>query len=79
MVEENEITGSVLGAAIEVHRHLGPGLPEAEGAVIVERKAMEELLPIHKSQLPTPAIPGSPRDLSVLRVSALNRKVQKVQ
>jgi GxxExxY protein len=149
MLQENEITEKVIGAAIEVHRHLGPGLLESayeeclcyelsrlgvqferqvhlpvnykglhldcayrldflvEGIVIVEMKAIEEVLPIHKSQVLTylraankhvgllinfnvqalkngisrivndytgPALPASPRDLSVLRVSALNRK-----
>ena len=28
-MEENEITGKIIGAAIEVHRHLGPGLLES--------------------------------------------------
>lgn len=28
-MEENEITGKIIGAAIEVHRHLGPGLMES--------------------------------------------------
>jgi GxxExxY protein len=149
MLQENEITEKVIGAAIEVHRHLGPGLLESayeecvcyelsrlgvkfqrqvhlpidykglhldcayrldllvEDLVIVEMKALEEVLPIHKSQLLTylraankrvgllinfnvqalkdgisrivneytgPALPPSPRDLSVLRVSALDRK-----
>jgi GxxExxY protein len=28
-LDENEITGEIIGAAIEVHRHLGPGLLES--------------------------------------------------
>jgi GxxExxY protein len=92
---ENSLTERVIGAAIEVHRHLGPGLLESayeeclcyelkqaglrfqrqvhlpvtykavrldcaykldvvvEDSVIVEIKAIEELLPIHKAQLLT--------------------------
>jgi GxxExxY protein len=95
MLEINEITDRVIGAAIEVHRHLGPGLLESayeeclcyelsrsglrferqvplpveykglrldcayrldllvEGSVLVELKAIEELLPIHKAQVLT--------------------------
>lgn len=91
----NNITQTIIGAAIEVHRHLGPGLLEAayeeclcreldirrvpfkrqvplpvtykgvildcsyrldlliEGKVVVEIKAIEELLPIHDAQLLT--------------------------
>jgi GxxExxY protein len=92
---ENSLTDQIIGAAIEVHRHLGPGLLESayeeclcyelsrrgisfqrqvaiplsykglkldcayrldlivEGAVIVELKAIENLDPIHASQLLT--------------------------
>jgi GxxExxY protein len=92
---ENEITERVIGAAIEVHRHLGPGLLESayeeclcyemsrnglrferqvhlpvdykglhldcayrmdllvEDQVIVEIKAVEEMLPIHQAQMLT--------------------------
>jgi GxxExxY protein len=92
---ENEITAKIIGAAIEVHRLLGPGLLESAyeeclcyklnrvglrferqvqvpitykglrldcgfkldllvaAAVIVELKAIDELLPVHKAQLLT--------------------------
>jgi GxxExxY protein len=94
-VLENEITEKVIGAAIEVHRLLGPGLLESAyeeclcyelsqlgvpfqrqvqvpvaykglkldcgfkldllvgDAVIVELKAVDDLLPVHKAQLLT--------------------------
>ena len=29
MLNENELTEKIIGAAIEVHRHLGPGLLES--------------------------------------------------
>ena len=144
MLEINEITDRVIGAAIEVHRHLGPGLLESayeeclcyelsrsglrferqvplpveykglrldcayrldllvEGSVLVELKAIEELLPIHKAQVLTylraarkqgllinfnvevlknglsrivnEYIGEPPRDLRVLRASALREK-----
>lgn len=93
--ELNEISGQIIGAAIEVHRTLGPGLLESayevclayelsqqglaverqkqiaipykdvqldaayrldllvEGKVIVELKAVEQVSPIHKTQLLT--------------------------
>ena len=93
--ELNEISGQVLGAAIEVHRTLGPGLLESvyevclayelsqrglvverqkqlpvpykdvqldaafrldllvEDKVIVELKAVEQVSPVHKTQLLT--------------------------
>jgi len=92
---ENELTDRIIGAAIEVHRHLGPGLLEAvyeeclcyelsqmglrfnrqvhlpinykgikfesaykmdlvvEDAIVIEIKAIEELLPVHAAQLLT--------------------------
>jgi GxxExxY protein len=145
MLEINEITDRVIGAAIEVHRHLGPGLLESayeeclcyelsrtglrferqvplpveykglrldcayrldllvEGVVLVELKAIEELLPIHKAQVLTylraarkqvgllinfnvevlkngvsrivnEYMGEPPRDLRVLRASALKEK-----
>lgn len=91
----NAITGEIIGSAIEVHRHLGPGLFEStyvpcmqqelkargltyrtqcpvplvykglrleasyridlivERDVIVDLKAIEQLLPVHESQLLT--------------------------
>jgi len=94
-MHENDISARVIGAAIEVHEHLGPGLLEStyetclyrelqlrglscerqrpvpltykgerldaqyrldlvvEDRVIVEVKAVEELLPLHKVQLLT--------------------------
>ena len=95
MLLEEDLTGRIIGAAIEVHRNLGPGLLESaysrclalemntarlnfisevvlpitykgiqvepayrvdflvEEKIIVEVKAVESLLPIHKAQLLT--------------------------
>jgi GxxExxY protein len=95
MEERDRITGEIIGAAIEVHRLLGPGLLESayeeclchelnlrsiqyqrqlelpvsykgcklecgyridllvEDEVVVELKAVESVLPIHKAQLLT--------------------------
>src|ERR1035438_9735108 len=94
-LESDPLTDRIIGAAIEVHRHLGPGLLESayeeclcfelsrsglpferqvhlpmsykgmqldcayrmdivvENAVILEVKAMDAILPIHKAQLLT--------------------------
>jgi len=93
--ESDPLTDKIIGAAIEVHRHLGPGLLESayeeclcfelsrsglrferqvhlpinykgiqldcayrmdlvvENAVVLEIKAIDEVLPIHKAQLLT--------------------------
>src|SRR5690242_13553469 len=122
MVEENEITEKVIGAAIEVHRHLGPGLLESayeeclcyelsrlgvkfdrqvhlpidykglhldcayrldfvvEGLVIVEMKAIEELLPIHKAQVLT-YMRASRKRVGLLinfNVSALKNGIKRI-
>jgi GxxExxY protein len=95
MEERDRITGEIIGAAIEVHRLLGPGLLEStyeeclcreldlrsvryqrqlelpvsykgcqlesgyridllvEDSVVVELKAVESILPVHKAQLLT--------------------------
>jgi len=92
---EDELTGKIIGAGIEVHRELGPGLLESayeeclchelslrglafqrqvelpvvyrgvrldcgyrmdvvvEGAVVVELKTVDRLLPIHEAQMLT--------------------------
>ncbi|SPE37163.1 conserved hypothetical protein [Candidatus Sulfopaludibacter sp. SbA3] len=95
MSDENELTEKIIGAAIEVHKHVGPGLLESayeeclcfelscrgvrfqrqvhlpveykgirlecaykmdllvEDLVVVEIKAIDGLLPIHRAQLLT--------------------------
>src|SRR5579885_922465 len=95
MAEINEITEKIIGAAIEVHRHLGPGLLESayeeclcyelnqlglmfqrqvhlpirykgillqsayrtdlivEDTIVVELKAVDQMLPVFSSQLLT--------------------------
>ena len=94
-MEINAITEAVIGAAIEVHKHIGPGLLEScyetclcheldlrgiayerqvalpvaykgakldcgyrmdllvAGSVVIELKAIDQLLPIHEAQLLT--------------------------
>jgi len=62
-IELDALAGRVIGSAIEVHRHLGPGFLEAvdEEALAVEfrlrdvpfarQKAIAALAPIHKAQV----------------------------
>jgi hypothetical protein len=56
----NRLTEQIIASAIEVHRHLGPGLLESayedlvvDDLVIVEIKAVEKFLPVHPAQLLT--------------------------
>lgn len=49
-MELNKISEQVIGAAIEVHKALGPGLLES---AYVEIKAVESIQPIHEAQLLT--------------------------
>ncbi|HKN17172.1 MAG TPA: GxxExxY protein [Candidatus Sulfotelmatobacter sp.] len=52
--EQDPRTAPIIGAAIEVHRQLGPGLLEsAYDEVIVELKSVERILPVHEAQLLT--------------------------
>jgi hypothetical protein len=53
------LSGQVIGAAIEVHRIMGPGLLESiyerclllvDGCLLVELKAIQDVLPVHKPQ-----------------------------
>src|SRR6266566_3405389 len=44
---DNEITHEIIGAAIEVHKHLGPVL--VEGRIVVELKSVDGLGPIHEA------------------------------
>ena len=62
---ENDISGKIIGAAIEVHKHLGPGLLESayeeclcrelelRRINIVELKTVEAIAPIHEAQILT--------------------------
>lgn len=54
-MEINDITKKIIGAAIEVHKILEPGLLEKTYELcliqIVELKATNEILPIHRAQI----------------------------
>ncbi len=121
-MEIDRLTGEVIGAAIEVHRSLGPGLLESAyeeclcreldlrkiayerqkalpveykgvrldcgyrldvvvaGRLIVELKAVESLLPIHKAQLLTYLkLTGTKTGLIInFNVSALKDGIQRI-
>jgi len=56
---ENDISGKIIGAAIEVHKKLGPGLLESAYEECLccemqfELKSIEGLEPIHEAQMLT--------------------------
>ncbi len=54
--EINQLTEQIIGAGIEVHRELGPGLLESayqSGLVVVELKTVEALIDVHEAQVLT--------------------------
>jgi GxxExxY protein len=51
----NELSSRIIGAAIEVHRHLGPGLLESAYEACL-RKELELHAIYHRSQVPLPVI-----------------------
>jgi GxxExxY protein len=63
-IDINKITESIIGAAIEVHRHLGPGLLEAAYEECLCRELSLRGVPF-KRQVPLPVIyKGMPLDCS---------------
>ena len=51
----NEITRQIIGAAIEVHRHLGPGLLESAYEECLGYELLKRGLQIHR-QKPVPVV-----------------------
>jgi GxxExxY protein len=49
-VHVNEITGRVIGAAIEVHRHLGPGLLESVYSQCLARELLVRGIPFQRER-----------------------------
>ncbi len=54
-MKENEITQKIIGAAIEVHKHLGPGLLESSYEVCLAYELRQQGLAF-KSQLALPVV-----------------------
>ena len=52
---ENEITSKIIGACVEVHRHLGPGLLESAYEVCLAHELSEMGLDF-KQQVPLPVV-----------------------
>ncbi|MBU2645253.1 GxxExxY protein [bacterium] len=55
MFLENELTGKIIGAAIEVHRHLGPGLLESVYEECLAYELLEQGLQVER-QLELPVL-----------------------
>ncbi len=53
LIEINKITSAVIGAAIEVHRHLGPGLLESAYDECLGREMTLRAIPFER-QYPLP-------------------------
>jgi GxxExxY protein len=53
VIRENELSNEIIGAAIEVHRHLGPGLLESAYEQCLCRELSERGIPFQR-QLPLP-------------------------
>lgn len=54
-MRENEITSEIIGACVEVHRNLGPGLLESAYEVCLVHELLERGLDIN-TQVPLPVI-----------------------
>jgi len=54
-MKPNELTGQIIGAAIEVHRELGPGKPEAAYEAALCRELELRRIP-HEAQKPVPVV-----------------------
>ena len=53
MIERDQLTEIIIGCAIEVHRHLGPGLLESTYEQCMVHEMTTQRVP-HRSQVPLP-------------------------